>query len=125
MSVDFYSEFLCHWQCSRTNPKALQVIFLVQRTQSSMTRAFSPRSLEDLVVCETPWSLLRPASAFLFHCSFNNGTVECTFHYDAMGNLHEKRCGMAVTSYLVDPFGILFGSNILAEVSFSSMFCTA
>ena len=45
--------------------------------------------------------------------------MECTFVYDAMGNLHEKRCGADVTSYLVDPFGILYGNNILAEVSAS------
>ena len=34
-----------------------------------------------------------------------------------MGNLYEKQCGQEVTSYLVDPFGILYGNNIVAEVS--------
>ena len=36
-------------------------------------------------------------------------------------NLHEKRCGADVTSYLVDPFGVLYGDNILAEVSFLNL----
>ncbi len=42
--------------------------------------------------------------------------TDCSFSYDALGNLYQKTCSGQTTTYLVDPFGY-FGADVLAEVS--------
>ena len=41
---------------------------------------------------------------------------DCSFSYDALGNLYQKTCAGQTTTYLVDPFGY-FGADVVAEVS--------